>query len=399
MLGDPARHPRHIRCHDPDEARNRAKRVLGQIADKVDVAAERRNTKKVAKSAPTIAEFGARYIEAKEAAGRKAKRQATMKASTLTFYRWVLDKMIVPQIGNRLVKDVVRGDVRAWHEGLADRPTAANRALALLSAMFNAAIDDGYRAPGDNPCARVRHFKEEGRQRYLSDPEIGALGAALRTAETEGIPWDLNDDAPDERAKHRPKRSENLTTKIDPYAAAGIRLLVFTGARRGEILSLRWDYVDYEARALRLPDSKTGAKTIALNDEAIAILKSVPRINNHPFVIAGEDKSVDGKVVKTHRSDLNRPWIAVRRLAGLDDLRLHDLRHSVAAAAVASNVSLRLIGGLLGHSSEKTSARYAHMQRDPILDAAQKVGARIGNAMNARIGDGAGNVAPLVKRK
>jgi integrase len=115
-------------------------------------------------------------------------------------------------------------------------------------------------------------------------------------------------------------------------------------------------------------------------------------------VIPGEDAVIDGEVVKTHRTDLKRPWHLVRRLAGLDGVHIHDLRHSHAAVAVASNVSLRLIGGLLGHSSEKTSARYAHLSDDPLRDAAEKVGTRIADALDGKVTPTA-EVTALPKRK
>jgi len=343
-----------------DEARRKAKLVLGQIADGTDVAGEIRKQKHVTRTAPTITDAATDFLKM-----AKAKR----KRSTFDEYERLIENLITPGLGNRLVRDVVKGDVKRWHAAHSATPTQANRALAVLSTIFNSAIDDGYVPTRVNPCSGVEHFREEPRRRYLSDKEIGRLGEALRQAETVGVPWKVDESAPS--AKHL-ARPEKRLTRIDPYAAAAIRLYLLTGARLSEILELEWSFVDLEARLLRLPDSKTGKKTIALNPPACAVLDALPRTGR--YVIPGEAPD-------THRTDLKRPWNMVRRLAGLADVRIHDLRHTVGAVAVASNLSLRIIGGLLGHASEKTSARYGHLSENPVRDAADKVGARISEAL------------------
>ena len=152
-----------------------------------------------------------------------------------------------------------------------------------------------------------------------------------------------------------------------PFIMAAIRLLVLTGARLNEILTLQWEWVDFDAQCLRLPDSKTGAKTICLNPPAMQVLADIPRLENNPFVICGGKPGA-------HLINLQKPWRRIRKLAGLDDVRLHDLRHSFASIAVASGMSLPLIGALLGHSQPQTTARYAHLSDDPLKKAVKTVG-------------------------
>jgi integrase len=362
-----------------DEARKKAKIVLGQTADGVDVAAQLRQQKQVVRTAPTVSVLADLFLSVE---GKK------LKPSTRARYEWLLVKVIRPDFGERMVRGIVKGEVKAWHAKLSDTPTQANRALALLSTLFNLAVDDGYRPDRDNPCEGIKRYKEEPRKVYLSEKQLAALGAALREAETVGVPWLVDETKPN--AKHLPKRAENRRTKIDPNAAAAIRLFVLTGARLGEILKLEWEHVDLDAGMLRLVDSKTGAKDIVLNAPARAVLAGLPQLAGSSYLIPGEKPG-------THRYDLKRPWNMIRRLAALNGVRIHDLRHTNAAVAVASNVSLRLIGGLLGHASEQTSARYAHLSDDPLRDAAEKIGSRIERAMGEGQVKPSVNVRPLRK--
>ncbi|WP_420823150.1 site-specific integrase [Tsuneonella mangrovi] len=178
--------------------------------------------------------------------------------------------------------------------------------------------------------------------------------------------------------KHAPK-PENRVTKICPFSAAAIRLLAFTGARLREILNLEWSQVDLALGLVRLPDSKTGAKTIILGAPAIEILCSLQ-------VLRSKAKSarfvIEGKNPAKPRPDLQRPWALVRREAGLSDFRLHDLRHSFASVGVASNLGLPIIGGLLGHADPATTARYAHLAVEPLRAANEGITSQIFEMMN-----------------
>jgi integrase len=153
--------------------------------------------------------------------------------------------------------------------------------------------------------------------------------------------------------------------------------LILTGARLREILNLRWEWVDFERGLLLLPDSKTGRKTIVLNAPAMVVLAGLPRLG--AFVIAGDNP-------ERPRADLNRPWYAIRKRARLMDVRIHDLRHTHASIGVGAGLGLPIIGKLLGHSQPSTTARYAHLDADPLPCASEVIAGRIAEAMGEESG-------------
>jgi integrase len=221
--------------------------------------------------------------------------------------------------------------------------------LLLLSKVFNLAERWGWRPEGaGNPARLVERFREAPRHRYLSLEEFKRLGEALAAAESDS-----------------------------PIAVAAIRLLIYTGARREEILTAKWEYVDRASAALRLPTSKTGFKVIQLNAPALAVLASLPRLAKNPYILPG---------VRTgqHAVNITKVWYAVREAAGIKDVRLHDLRHSHASVGAAAGLSLPIIGGLLGHAAPATTARYAHLSADPLKRASETVGERLAAAMGTR---------------
>ena len=150
--------------------------------------------------------------------------------------------------------------------------------------------------------------------------------------------------------------------------------MIFTGARKGEILGLRWKWCDFERRQIRLPESKTDAKTIPLGAPALDLLSSLPRIQGNPFVFPATND--DG-----HFVGLGKIWENIRARAGLDDVRIHDLRHSFASVAVAGGDSLYLVGKVLGHRQAKTTEKYVHLSDDPVLAVAERAANRIAAAM------------------
>ena len=165
-----------------------------------------------------------------------------------------------------------------------------------------------------------------------------------------------------------------------PYAVAAVKLLVFTGARLGEVLGLRWAWIDLERGEARLPDSKSGVKTLHLPPPALSILAELPRLNGNPYVIAG---AKEGAALV----NLEKPWRAIRAAARLDDVRLHDLRHAFASVAASSGMGLPIIGKILGHSQPATTARYAHLASDPVKAAAAAIAGKIAAAMASGSGD------------
>ena len=221
----------------------------------------------------------------------------------------------------------------------------ANKAVSLLGAIFSFAVDQGIRP--DNPAHGVKFYPSKMHERFLSPAELTRLGQALTEAENNGT---------------------------NPLAIAAIRLLLLTGARRGEILSLRWEYVDFDRAYLRLADSKTGQKLIPLGAPALSVLKELPRVSGNPHVLPG---SREGQPLV----NIAKVWRAVRKAAELDDVRLHDLRHSFASVGAASGDSLLVIGKVLGHSDTATTARYAHLADDPLQTAADRISKTIAAAM------------------
>jgi len=321
----------------PEQARRKAKRMLADVQDGADPAAER----KEARDAPTVTDFSERYIT-EHAEVKKRPRSVESDKTLLRLH-------VLPTLGQKKLVSIIRADVAALHQSMHERPGAANRTLALISKMMNLAEKWGLRPDGSNPCRHVEKYPERRMERFLSVGELGELGEVLLEA-------------------------ERTSTERQSVIAA-IRLLIFTGARLGEILNLQWGHVDLERSCLRLPESKTGAKVIYLNAPALEILNSIERQDDSPWAITGR---VKGKPLV----NLRKPWYRIRKKAGLDDLRLHDLRHSFASVGAAGGLSLPMIGALLGHSQPQTTARYSHFAADPLKQANDMIGERIAAAMN-----------------
>jgi integrase len=263
------------------------------------------------------------------------------------------------------------------------RPIRANRCLAVISSIWNWAEKRDEVPAGSNPAMGVERNTEKSRERYLSSEELKRLGNALHRAETVGLPWNLDPAKP--TSKHHRKGPK--LTKVDLYAVAAIRLLVLTGARLREILTAKWEWIDWERGMIMLPDSKTGAKPIFLNSAAIDILKGLPRIAANPYIIPGMGERIKKgepkkKPKPAPRADLKRPWDAVSRAAGLDGVRIHDLRHTHAATGAGAGLGLQMVGKLLGHSQPQTTQRYAHLDADPIKRASNIIGDKLAEAMN-----------------
>ena len=239
-----------------------------------------------------------------------------------------LERFILPALGPLTVTGITRADMAKFHHDLRHIPYQANRCLEVVSKMFSLAEMWGPRPDGTNPRKHIRKYPEEKRERFLSAAELRRIGEVLREMEAEGIEL--------------------------PSAILAARLLILTGCRLNEIMTLKWAYVDQAERVLRLPDSKSGAKVVHLGQPVVDLLRDAQRIDENPWVIAG---TLPGKRL----SDLQPFWQRVRARAGVKDVRIHDLRHTFASTAVASGQGLPMIGKLLGHTQVQTTARYAHL--------------------------------------
>ena len=286
---------------------------------------------------PTVADLAERCLE-KYVAVR-------CKPHTAKNYRLAIQHHILPALGTKTLKDVGTNDVTALHHELRDRPSAANQAVWVLSKMFVLAESWGMVPPGRRPTRHVRQYREKPRERFLTPEEYRRLGAALKKMEAAG--------------------------SMMPGAIAAIRLLMLTGCRSDEILTLKWDDVDRTARVLRLRDTKTGPRMVPLTGPVLRVLDGIERTEGVPWVLQGAKAGSRLACLSWH-------WRRIRKEAGLLDVRVHDLRHSYASRALALGEGLPAIGRLLGHVRVSTTAKYAHLVRDAEKTAAVRTGDSIG---------------------
>jgi integrase len=349
----------------PEKAREQAEALLGQVANKLDPAKRKKAAVAAHQAdaeAPTFAEFAARYIEEH---ARPYKKPRTIEEDERN-----LRLHILPGFGRLKIKDITSAEITKFHAARSHSPVNANRCRALLSHIFEKAEAWGERRPESNPCRYVEKYREHKRERFLSAEEFVRFADALARAEAEE----------------------------PPSAVAAIRLLILTGCRKSEILKLRWAWVDFERGCLVLPDSirqnvakttsisKSGPKIVPLGAAGVRLLSELPRQEGSPYVLPAERGN-------GHFVGVQKVWQRIRSAAGLEDVRIHDLRHTFASTAVSEGESLYLLSKVLGHSDVKTTQRYAHVANDPLRGVAdrtsEKISAMIWN------GNGVSNVVPL----
>ena len=332
------------------------------------------------RAAPTVNALIERYMAEEIRPARKP--------STAALYAKYFKNHIAPALGRRQASTVTYSDVAKLHRAIAARGSrvAANRVVALISSLYGWGGKAGAVARGTNPARDVTRFKEEARTRYLSDAEIARLGETLALAETEGLPYEIDNTSPTSKHALKP---ENRRTRISPHAIAAIRLLLLTGCRLSEILGLKWTNVDIGRGLLFLPDSKTGARPVWLSAPALAALAELDRIRIGDYVIAGDQPGAP-------RRDLNRPWRQVVKHASLEGVTLHTLRHTHASVGVGAGLGLPLVGALLGHKVSSTTQRYAHIGHEPARRASETIGSEIAAALKRR---STGNVVGIGDRK
>ena len=328
-----------------DEARRMARQHLGDVERGNDPAEDSQRDR----SAPTMADLAQAFLETKAS----KKSEASLRDDRS---RW--DSIILPVLGRRHVKDVTSREIEALHQSRASTPYRANRVLALLSTAFGLAVRWGWR--NDNPVIGIERFHEEKRERYLKTDELTSLTEILRN--------------------HPNRRSANA-----------VLLLAMTGARRREVLAAEWDQFDLPNGIWTKPSSHTKQKKlhrVPISGPARLLLAEMRKDADassveSPFLFPGD---AEGKPLQ----DVKRFWNSVCRQAGLDDFRLHDLRHQYASILASSGQSLAIVGRLLGHTQPATTARYAHLFDDPLREATDRVGAHF-----AATEQGGGEVVPL----
>jgi integrase len=354
-----------------DEARYQAKNLLGKIALGEDPSQDLKKQKQ-----NVIARRNALNFEQLSELFLTNHMGKKRKQSTKENYEIVLKKHAYPSLGILKAHEITYVQVSKLHQELSQLPATANRLIAIISSIYNYAKKEMLIDFNLNPAQNIEKYREEGRERYLSSEELTRLGNSLNEAEELGLPWRVDETKPP--SKHLPKNWATLRQPIDKGAVMAIRLLLFTGARLREILNLRWQHVDMERGLLFLPDSKTGKKTVVLSQSALAIIEGL-RVeagnNSQAYVIKGD---VEGKP----KADLKRPWKALQIHAELEGVRLHDLRHTFASVGAGSSLGLPIVGKLLGHSQPQTTARYAHLDADPLKRATDIIGAHIAAALD-----------------
>ena len=310
--------------------------ILG-TASEITAAQAREKALAEIKAAKTDRENGPLFRDFADEFMRRQTRR--WKPATRTSNRHLLRVCILPFFGAMRLADIARADVRRWFDSMAATPGNANRTLPVLSVMMTQAELWDLRPQGSNPCRNIRRYPMKPRERFLSLDELKRLGFVLDHAD-------------------------------DTQAAAAIRLLLFTGARPSEIAGLKWDWIQ-DTRAV-LPDSKTGPKAIQLAPTARAVLNGLPRTGEYVF----PNRTGDGPM-----TDLGVRWQALRALAGLDDVRVHDCRHTLASHAVMSGLDLYTVGRLLGHADIGSTERYAHLADEHIREAAGRISGIVSDAM------------------
>jgi len=344
----------------PDQARGMAEDALAEVRKGGDPVEDRQ----AAKTAPTVNDLMDRYLKDHVEVHNAERTQAEC--------RRLVEKFIRPRLGTLKVASVTRQDVSKLHKALGKTPRQANFVLAVLSKSFTLAETWKMRPDYSNPTRLVKRYKETERDRFLSDEELAHLGRAIDEAETIGLPWRIKTTAA--KAKHLPPDADKRRTLVNPTAIAGIRLLLYTGARLSEILQLEWDHVNMKERTIDLPARKgDGRKAQAVSTKALAVLSALPRVKESPYVLP---RGTDPKR-HVRPEFMQSAWQRIRACAGLEDVRLHDLRHTVGTFASQAGSNAYEVSHLMRHSSLTMTNRYVTPDADPIRVVSEKIGDRI----------------------
>ena len=334
-----------------DDARMLARQRLNEVASGIDPQAVR--DQKRANAAHTVTQLSTAFLAVR-----------ALKDSTRTLYDQLFRLHILPKLGEMAVVDVTTDDIARMHATLHTHKATADQCVRLLATLFRYAEKTGARPKGTNPATDVDRYGEHLKERYLQPHELAALIRALDTAETTGLPA-----APERQRKANPKTAKHApppkpgkknvargtVLKANPTAVAALRLLLVTGARKSEVLGLQWKDVDKTAKVMILGETKTGRSVRPLSPIALEILESVRRVVGSPYVFTSPTNT------RKPLGDPSRLWDAVRLAADLQDIRLHDLRHTAASMMLQAGATLAEVGRAIGHKSARSTQRYAAM--------------------------------------
>ena len=315
-----------------DDARKKARILLGEAEAGKNPALAASTRRK----APKLNEVSERFI--------KEHVKIRLKPSTQQNYISVLKNYVLPVLGHKRITDITLADLSALHTSLSKKPSQANRSVLVMSKLLNLTEQWGLRTMGSNPCRHIQLFKDKKRNRFLDKLELKRLWTTLDEAYDEGM--------------------------VGLYALNAYKLLILTGCRLGEIQTLKWSYI--RGNRVEFPDSKTGYKRLPLNAAAMEVLKQTPKREGNPYVICGEKQGA-------HIVNLQKSWRRIRVKAGLEDLRIHDLRHTFASQAVMNGTPLAMVSKLLGHKKITTTMRYAHLADSELLEASEGIGDLLSN--------------------
>ena len=351
-----------------DGARKGAHRIFDAVRAGKDPVAERR----AYIDAPLVNDLLDRYIAEHVEKRNRPRTQEEIKR--------LVERHIRPQLGRHKVAAVTGRDIEKLHRALDATPRQANFVLSVCSKVFNLAELWEMRQNNSNPCSKIKRNDENQRERFLSGPELGRLGATLRLAETKGLPWGI--DPRTVKSKHMVK-PENRRTLYARVTTSAIELLLFTGCRLSEVLNLLWDQVNFERGVITLTETKTGKtpQVVVINAPALQVLRVLEKAKKEE-----EKKATASTWVLPSTTDASRPlskaaieaaWQKIRHAAKFDDVRLHDLRHTVGTYAGQSGANAFLVRDLLRHKNLAMTSRYVNRADDPVRTLSDLVGERI----------------------
>jgi integrase len=324
-------------------ARTKALKYLANL-DETDPLEERREEKRQASGAVTVKDLCEKYLEEHSKPNKKSWRDDESR----------INNILVPRLGKRRVDALTRTDVATLYGKIRKRtPYQANRTLALISSMYNMAAEWEI-VPTDfqNPARLSKNvrFTEKERDRWVTPDEMPALAKAI-------------------------------DAEANPYIRAAFWCYLLTGVRKSELLKVKWAHVDWERKELKLPDTKPGrTHFVPLTAPVLALLQDLPRLESNPYVFPGQRP---GK----HLSNISFAWLRIRKAAGVEDVRLHDLRRTVGSWLAQSGATLHLVGKVLGHSKPSTTAVYAHFADNHVREALDRHAAQVVAAAKGRPGD------------